>query len=226
MSEHHTDISKTTPANEPSKTTDLVEKVVKVEDPDVSNLVTLSWQMANSDSMRAPCFHGNSIVHMANGKFKRVSDICIGDSVLTEKGVTNVKYVLRTMCDNEICEMVSFSSGLCITPWHPIKDSNEWVFPSTIKRSRSIYCPFVYSFVLESDHTIIVNDTTCITLGHNMTDGILNHPYFGTHKVIDDLAVLDGGRGNPITISSVYINRDETDKICSIKRPYDFSTLS
>lgn len=172
---------------------------------------------------RAPCFGIRSDVHMGDGTRKCVSKICIGDVVATETGTATVKYILITLCDNELCEIVTLPSGLCLTPWHPVKYQNEWIFPNFIKRPTTAYCPRVYSFVLDKGHTMVVSDTVCITLGHGITDGILNHPYFGTHKVIDDLAVLDGGRGKPITISSVYINRDETGKVCSIKRPYEYT---
>ena len=45
----------------------------------------------------------------------------------------------------------------------------------------------LYNLILENYHVVIIGGTPCITLGHGFTDGILNHPYFGTNKIIDDL---------------------------------------
>jgi hypothetical protein len=205
----------------------MLEPQTDLQKPDTtikSDIVPVMPIYEQDSCTRAPCFHADSSVQMGDGTLKHVKSIRVGDIVATETGTSKVKYVLQTMCDHEMCDIVNFPSGLCITPWHPIRYENEWVFPSTLGPVRYIYCPYVYSFALESDHTMIVNDTVCVTLGHNMTNGILNHSYFGTSKVIDDLATLDGGRGKTITISSVYINRDETGMVCSIQRPYDFTT--
>jgi len=46
--------------------------------------------------------------------------------------------------------------------------------------------------VVDKDHIVSINGTQAICLGHNYTDGILKHEYFGSQKVIDDLKQMPG----------------------------------
>ena len=49
---------------------------------------------------------------------------------------------------------------------------------------------YIYNFVLESCHVLIVNGYECVTLGHNLADPAIYHPYYGTNKVTEDLLTL------------------------------------
>ena len=43
------------------------------------------------------------------------------------------------------------------------------------------------TLVLDKYHIGFINETPCIMLGHNFKESILDHPYYGTSNVIEDL---------------------------------------
>jgi hypothetical protein len=49
---------------------------------------------------------------------------------------------------------------------------------------------YIYNFVLETCHVIIVNGYECVTLGHNLAEPEIYHPYYGTNKITEDLLTL------------------------------------
>ena len=74
--------------------------------------------------MRQPCFHGNSVVRMADGKLK-VSKMIKGDKVATASGsIGTIRCVVKTIISKGKLPMVGFNSGLLITEWHPIRINN------------------------------------------------------------------------------------------------------
>lgn len=46
--------------------------------------------------------------------------------------------------------------------------------------------------MLYSGHILLVNGYECVTLGHNMKDRMIQHPYYGTDKITTDLLALPG----------------------------------
>jgi hypothetical protein len=86
--------------------------------------------------------------------------------------------------------MVTFHTGLKITPWHPmkLKEDTEWVFPNDVGVTRKLWVEAYYNLALESGHIVELNGFQVVTLGHGFRDNdVISHPYFGTHAVIDDL---------------------------------------
>jgi hypothetical protein len=89
--------------------------------------------------------------------------------------------------------LVNFEdSGLILTPNHPIKVNRKWVRPYEIKNPQLFVCEEVYNVVLDSQHTMVVNGVECVTLGHEIKEEGIDHPYFGTHKVLRDLERIKG----------------------------------
>ena len=62
--------------------------------------------------------------------------------------------------------MVHLENGLIITPWHPIKLNNEWVFPNILLLQQQLVVNHDY-FSIDNYHIGFINDTQCIMLGHN-----------------------------------------------------------
>ena len=140
-----------------------------------------------------PCFHGDCIVD-----YTRVSELLPGHK-LDEK--TTIKYIIKTKtngCQRFIC----LPDGLMITPWHPIKFKDQWIFPQKIYEANTfeitekiLQCDYVYNFVLETtrEHSMMVNGYRCITLGHGINDNeVTRHDYFGTQRVVKDLSQMNG----------------------------------
>jgi hypothetical protein len=148
-----------------------------------------SYNMASNG-----CFHENSLVHLANYKKKKCSEIKKGDIVKTSDSIYGkVLCVVKNDCDNNITRMCCFDSGLMITSWHPICfDKDKWEFPINIIKDEEVECHCMYNFILDVNNTIMVNDIKCITLGHNINNTITNHPYYGSIAVINDLRKMKG----------------------------------
>jgi Mg-chelatase subunit ChlD len=163
--------------------------------------------MASYVSSAGPCFSGNCKVKMNDNSYKAVKDLQKGDKVL---GGHKVLAILKTPVNKKV-DMVVFEGGLIITPWHPMKVSNEspWVFPNTVEMTYSIYMDYYYNLVLETGHIVEMNDYPVVTLGHGFTDNdIIRHPYFGTLAIIDDLMKHPSWESGILEISPNSIERN------------------
>jgi len=197
-------------------------------------------RMSTYNSQDNPCFDGNCLISMADGSKKRVSKLLKGDTVScradpydsTSKFVVGtVVCLLKTIVVGGICEMVQFDNGLKITPWHPVwvcesrfpvlYTAIDWKFPFDLKSISNGVCQQteVYSILLDNWHTCCINDTWCISLGHNYDKGILKHNYFGSQKVVNDMRQMIGWEEGHIVIQSDDIVRDSsTGLICEINQ--------
>ena len=160
-----------------------------------------------------PCFAGECMVEMADGHIKRVDQVLKGDRVQTEFGIASVYCVLKTHCREGKAELVNMSNGLRVTPYHPIKRNGNWIHPVTLIPSTRQPCQAVYSFLLDGhDHTMIINGTIVISLAHGRTEGILEHWYYGTRKVIDFLMNCPGWNDGLVQLRSGCIHTSKDDK--------------
>lgn len=175
--------------------------------------------MANYNNANAPCFAEGCIVATPNG-FAHVEDLKIGDYVRSFYGNdVKITHILKTRTMTPV-PAIKFSSGLIITPNHPIFnifENREWQFPKDVKNVQAIdICVDFYDFVIDSDHVIVVNGVPCITLGHNITNNsVLEHDYLGSNLVIDDLNIISNAQNTPgiAEIRSHNIIRDENGYI-------------
>jgi hypothetical protein len=160
--------------------------------------VSMSYYNTSSN----PCFAASSLMHMANGSRKVVSDVKRGDLVMSSKGNTaQIRCVVRTLTTNGRTQLVALPSGLLVTPYHPIRVKNEWSFPRDITEPQDCECDAVYSFLLEdstSEHVVVINDVECVALAHGLSHSkVVEHAYFGSNLVITDLERMSGwSQGN------------------------------
>lgn len=136
------------------------------------------------------CILKNSNVLMGNGILCPAQNIKVGDLVMTSQGTSKVKLIIETTL-SETTEMVQIGS-LFITPTHPIRINGKWILPKnhSLKKISHINFDRVFSFALESDHIMIIDDIEVISLGHEFDDPVVKHPYLGTRKIIDDFLSL------------------------------------
>ena len=160
------------------------------------------------------CFHENSNVYIYPNNIKKCKDIVKGDLVMTSKNTySKVICVTKIKCENNNIDMVKINDSLTITPYHPIK-KEEWVFPNTLNETNIIDCDYMYNYVLENDHTIIIGNTICATLGHEIIDNdVIKHHYYGTNKVINDLKSFNGFNKGLVTFSHNCIIRDSKNNV-------------
>ena len=137
------------------------------------------------------CVDGYGITNTLQGE-KMVKDLKKGDVLINSQGqFSEIVCVLKRKVEGFI-EMVSIN-GMKITAWHPVRVDKEWEFPANLCSSPlSMNLDYVYNFVLKDNHFLTVNSVDVITLGHNFSEGCLKHPFFGSHKVIDQLKTHPG----------------------------------
>jgi len=113
---------------------------------------------------------------------------------------------------------VRFRDGLLITPYHPIRIGKEWHFPIDLSQPKLYPCNKYYNLVLTTSHVVVINNMECVTLGHNFTEPVVSHPYFGSKDIIEDLRKLPGWDAGVVQLRKGCFHRDpKTDMIAGFK---------
>ena len=148
------------------------------------------------------CFTGNALVEMNNGYKKKVKNLRKGDILSNGAEVLCVIENKINKMENVVCiNEVYFSL------YHPIEIKGKWVFPCQYFKVEKKFIDSWFNLVLKNKHEIELNGTKAITLGHNRTEGILKHPYFGTKKVIEALMKYETYQKGYIYTSNLKIVR-------------------
>jgi uncharacterized protein YegL len=138
------------------------------------------------------CFTQNCLVLMNDGTHKKVQALKKGDKLF---GGASIVCVVRTKVDQEK-EMVVNGKSLELTWWHPVKcneSQNQWAFPQNVFETKRIQVSEYYNLVLDSVHSIRIDDVEVCTLGHGFTDNqVIQHEFYGTQKVIECLQKKQG----------------------------------
>ena len=150
--------------------------------------------MTNFVSRNNPCFHGASKVLMDDLTQKNASDIQKGDLIKLPNEMTGkIECVIKTIINNKI-DIITLNDNLHITPYHPVKINDQWYFPKYIENAKQcdLQCNEVFSYILTKDTReyglgMIIGNYECATLGHGITGHIIEHLFFGTELVIDNL---------------------------------------
>jgi len=150
-----------------------------------------------------PCFGGlceTKTLHNDELKYVYVKDLKKGDIVLDSNNIpSKILCVIKTKIHLGMTGMARISCNthtgmqLCVTPYHPIKVNNVWVFPKDITDIYDCHLDHIYNFVLDKHHIMNISGIDVITMGHNYIDGILKHPFFGSKLVVNELK-----KGDPV----------------------------
>jgi len=151
------------------------------------------------------CFDGHCKVKMLDGSQKEIRHIRMGDVLF---GNFEVMCVVQyeTMSQFELVKM----GNLCITPWHPVFVDGAWGYSKGFKYKSS---EPVYNLVLNCGHTIDVDGITCCTLAHKMKGPVIEHSYWGTNKVVDDLMMCGGWMDGFVSLIDPVFERDEKGEV-------------
>lgn len=181
-----------------------------IKGPSRSGVQRRSVNMNAYYSSYNPCFDGYNTVLMQDNSTKLVKDLRKGDQVKTPSGFASVRCVIKTLVAPET-DLVQLSSGLLLTPWHPIRENGVWKFPADQAAITTCKCEAVYSFILDRDHVMLIEGVECVALGHGFTDNsVIKHPYFGTNAIVDDLAQFEGWANGLITFNNDCMKRDQS----------------
>jgi len=108
---------------------------------------------------------------------------------------------------------------LVITPRHPVFIQGNWFKPDELAVPKLRKCHVVYNFVLETGHSMEINDICCATLGHGFKEPKVHHDYFGTEKVLFDLQKSKTYQQGFVDLKIDHFVRDpQSDKICAISQ--------
>jgi hypothetical protein len=173
------------------------------------NLNTLGTQA----SQHIGCFSGYGIIATKTGNCL-VKDIQMNDIVLTPSGPARVKCVIKTKIQEGFYNLVNIND-LLITEWHPVRINGKWYFPKEYPAGKfdKYKCEYVYDFVLDHGHIVIINGIECVTLGHNFEEDIVKHSYFGSQNVIRDLEKMPGWNEGQIYIQKSHFSYDKTTSL-------------
>lgn len=129
------------------------------------------------------CFGGYGIVSMDNNTTKYVKDLVKGNKL--HNGATIECVVTFTNC---VVQKMKTLNDLVITPWHPIYVYYVWKFPADYEPTSDKFMEDkVYTFILDKNHMIEINGVEACTLGHNFKGPVIEHEFYGTNVVVNDL---------------------------------------
>ena len=149
------------------------------------------------------CFSGLNHVRTPGGS-RLVRDVKKGDiliTVLPDGSESTAKVICSVVSKppGGTMDLVSIN-GLKITPWHPMKmvpSESTWHFPGDLATAgighrKEEPIDEVYTFVMDEGHVVVVEGFPVCTLGHNFKGAVIEHAYFGTSAIVDDLKQLTG----------------------------------
>lgn len=172
---------------------------------------------ASYNSQVGPCCIHGSKVKLNDGSYKNVENLIKGDKVLTYDennniSVSTIKCILKTKCNVPI-NIVSINN-LKITPYHPIIYDNKWQFPINITSNSKLYNTlYLYSFETENKQSIMIDEFIFATLGHGIIGDVIQHDYFGTNKVINDIMKFDEYDNGIVLLEQNMIKRDKNTNV-------------
>jgi len=171
--------------------------------------------MAAYNNASAPCFHGASLITLADGSSKPVGEVVKGDRVRSASGSTaTVLCVVKTLSEQGLHALVELQ-GLRITPYHPVRVQGQWQFPCSLAAASTVPCEAVFSLVVDRHHTVEIGGVECVTLGHDFEEEVVRHPYFGSQRVVQDLQQLPGWQEGQLIFKPNCMKRDSSGLQCS-----------
>ena len=146
------------------------------------------------------CFHGENTVLMANGTTAKIQTLTPGDQVWTVAGPAAI-IALVTIGHGDATSVMMSKVGSCfLTPYHPyMEGAVNWVVGADTVGQESVPVGTVYNLVLDKGHIINISGVTACTLAHGLKGPVIEHPFFGTQAVVEDLKKCSGWSvGRPV----------------------------
>lgn len=162
-------------------------------DPLLQTYIQTSYSAARTPAAGGGggCFVANTQVQMANGSVKNIQDIQPGEVVYTPTGQAIV-IAMVTLGYAEETMRLSRVGDCVLSPYHPYQKDGRWTCGADTVGVETFMCKTLYNLVLSNGHIIKVNDILACTLGHDLTDPGVAHPFFGSQMVIECLRKCPG----------------------------------
>ena len=170
----------------------------------VSNYLRQQTQSAYSGG----CFQGDMLVRLADGEHNYLKCLRPGDMVWTPSGPAEVVALVTIGHAKEKSLMMSKVQNCVLTPYHPyLNEKNQWTTGMDTVGSEPVDITTVYNLVLDTGHIIDVGGIKACTLGHGFKGPVIEHPFFGTQAVIDDLKKTAGWKSGYPTYQNLEVRR-------------------
>lgn len=183
------------------------------------------------------CFAYWCRIKLFNGSYKRLDELNSNDLLFTNASDENdastagrIKYIIKTKPINGSAQMCKIGD-LYITEWHPVNHDGVWKWPNQITDTFNQRLDWYYNIILDQSngetnaHSVIIENIECITMAHNIRsfdeqNSILEHSYFGTNQVTNDLErfIVNDQTSKIITVDNYVIVRDHSNLVCGILR--------
>jgi len=141
------------------------------------------------------CFSASStVIKLSRGKEIEtpIAKLHKGDQVKVMNGqesFASVLFVVKTQRPQHK-HLLQLTSGLIITPNHPIRVNDVWQSPSSLSSTKISHEGWVYNVILDQGHVLLVNGVECITWGHNLK-GDVRHSFYGSSLVVENVKALE-----------------------------------
>ncbi len=159
---------------------------------------------AQFNNMHGGCFGLDVRALRPGGDTTRVRDLSAGDLVATDAAGGAARIVCVVDYISPVNVLTLPCGGPVITPWHPVRlpGGTSWCFPAHVAgASEARTVAAVRTFVLDGGHAMVLDGgVVACTLGHGFTDDVVRHPFYGTRRVLDDLAGFPGWTAGHVTM--------------------------
>lgn len=173
---------------------------------------TAPVNMAAYISAASGCFAASSEIKLASGQWISLCNVKKGDRVACADEQTATVLCTVHSSPGTVHTMISIS-GFALTDTHPIRVSGTWMHPRDCHGSLVPIHSYtstepVVNLLLDSHHTVLgrqQNDAplVCCTLAHGFQGGVVEHDYFGTNKVKNDLENMAGYENGHVVCKGV-----------------------
>jgi len=155
------------------------------------------------------CFQGDMLVRLADGEHNYLKCLRPGDLVWTTTGPAEV-IALVTIGHSKAKSLVMSKVQNCVlTPYHPyLNEQNQWTTGMDTVGSMPVDITTVYNLVLSNGHIIDVGGIKACTLAHGFKGPVIEHPFFGTEAVINDLKKCDGWASGYPSYKNLEVRRE------------------
>jgi hypothetical protein len=142
------------------------------------------------------CLHPDVALVTATGESVAIRSLVKGDRLLLADGRTSaIQCVTRSLLPLGGTRLVDVDGrGTWVTPYHPVlvPGQAEFAFPADTEHPivDFVPCDAVFNLVLEQGARGAVTTASGValaTLGHNLVGGVVNHPFFGSNRVVESL---------------------------------------
>ena len=144
------------------------------------------------------CLAPGSKVLLADGSRQAIESLRKDDLLWTRGGSERLLAVVE--CRRESYHRMYTVNGITLSPEYPFRNGEQWARPMDMPFYTETLLPTVYAVILaEPAYSINVGGLECVTLGHGLTGGIVEHRYLGSQRVIEDVRKQPGWEsGRPV----------------------------